>query len=270
MKTGQLLEKRHPLWCLFFVFLQTWWLSPAEALVPVPSCLLDAPKQSGTVERISDGDTIVLSDRRRIRIIGVNTLELNARYATDKRWAEKAKQRLNDLIAGKPITLAIGHEEFDRHGRTLAHVVLNDGSIAAHKLIQQGLGLAVTVGANSRCFDTFHAAEAQARESRLGIWQSPGNWQNQKDLLSNRDRGFQLITSVVTSIERKNNKPQMTLKNGLTVRFDKHWSRIKGSSNEYMRDYIGRKIELRGWIGGSAGQAVVTLSHPANLKILAH
>ena len=212
----------------------------------------------------------MLRDRRRIRLIGVNTLELSARYAPDKRWAEKAKQRLNELIGGKPITLAIGHEEFDRHGRTLAHVILNDGSIAAHELIKQGLGLAVTVGENSRCFDTFHAAEAQARESKLGIWQSPGKWQNQKDMLSNRDRGFQLITSVVTSIEIKKNKLQMTLKNGLAVKFDKHWYKLKGSADEDMRDYIGRRIELRGWVGGSAGQAVVTLSHPANLKLLAH
>lgn len=252
------------------MFLQALALSPAAARTPAPSCLLDAPKQSGTVERVSDGDTIVLSDRRRIRLIGVNTLELNSRYAPDQRWAEKATQHLKALIDGKPVTLAIGHEEFDRHGRTLAHVVLSDGSIAAHKLIQQGFGLAVTVGANTRCFEAFHSAEAQAKELRLGIWQSPGKWQNKKDVLSNRDRGFQVITSVVTSVELKKNKLQMTLKNGLAVKFDKHWSRVKDSADESMQDLIGKQIELRGWVGGSAGQPVMTLSHPANLKILAH
>ncbi|MFK8078564.1 MAG: thermonuclease family protein [Granulosicoccus sp.] len=252
------------------MLLQAIVLSPAAALTTVPGCLQDAPKQSGTVERVSDGDTIVLRDRRRIRLIGVNTLELNARFAPDKRWAEIATQRLEALIGSKPITLAIGHDEFDRHGRTLAHLVLNDGSIAAHKLIQQGLGLAVTVGANTRCFEVFHTAETQAREARIGIWQTPGKWQNNKAVLSHRDRGFQLITSVVTSVELKKNKLQMTLKNGLAVKFDKHWSGIKNSTVESVRDLVGRKVELRGWVGGSAGKPVVTLSHPANLKILSH
>lgn len=212
----------------------------------------------------------MLSDQRRVRLIGLNTLELNSQYKPDQRFARIAKQRLEALIGGKPVSLALGREEFDRHGRTLAHLVLSDGSMAAHKLIQEGLALAVTVGANTRCFDALHRAEREARAAHRGIWQLPGKWWHDTKPLRNRDRGFKLMSSKVLAVEYRKHTPQLTLKNGLTVKFDKHWARMDESTKNLPNALVGKKIELRGWVGNSAGQPVMTLSHPANLKIIAN
>lgn len=255
--------------CLFFVLCQ-FFLLPQSFADQQNSCLNGLRTEPATVERISDGDTIVLKDQRRVRIIGLNTLELNTRYKPDQIWARTAAKRLESMIGEQAVTLAYGSEEFDRHGRTLAHVVLDDGSIAAETLIFEGLALAVTVGANNRCHQEFHSAERNARAMRRGIWHSPGIWFNNKETLNRRDRGFQLVSSQVISIVQSSNKPRLSLSNGLLVKFDEHWTSLKETSSVLSMSLIGKNIELRGWVGNSAGQPSITISHPANLKILAN
>jgi endonuclease YncB( thermonuclease family) len=154
------------------------------------SCLDPAQAVTVTIARITDGDTVVLEDNRRVRLIGINTLELNTPDKQDLAMAIRARQALDDFFDNRQAQIIIGRDELDRHGRLLAHLGHPDGRDAAQTLVASGLGLAVAVGSNTRCADTLHSLELQARESSLGIWQSPGSWYLDKHALTGHERGF--------------------------------------------------------------------------------
>ena len=154
-------------------------------------CLDNTPETQVAVAKVTDGDTVVLTDGRRVSLIGVNTLELSSPSPKDKQWAEAAKEELEELIRSNSVTLVAGYEQFDRHGRTLAHLKFQDGRSVAEVLINQGLGLAITVGQNQRCALEFEESEQRARQAKLGIWKKPGNWFNSKKTMTGRERGFQ-------------------------------------------------------------------------------
>lgn len=231
-------------------------------------CLQDQPTETAQIERVSDGDTVVLTDKRRVRLIGLNTLELNSAAENDKLWAQRAKARLEELISDGKVTLKMGNDEFDRYGRTLAHIVLPDNTLAAETLISEGLAFAVTVGANNQCTFSLHESEQRARNANLGVWKSPGEWLSDETTMSPADRGFKLIRSSVENITKNGRVTVLTLRNGLNVKLDRHWG--KSDTSTVTSELLGQQIELRGWIGTNAGQTTVTLSHPANLQKITH
>lgn len=80
-------------------------------------------KESAIVERIIDGDTIVVYNDIHVRLLGVNTPERGEDYY------QNAKKFLEEKIANKTILLESGNEEYDRYGRKLAYVFLNQENI---------------------------------------------------------------------------------------------------------------------------------------------
>jgi len=97
------------------------------------SSSLDAADFSGQVVSVLDGDTIeVLHNNRaeRIRLNGIDCPEKGQAY--DK----KAKQAASALVFGKEVTFqAYGKDEY---GRTIADVLLPDGSNVNHELVKDG------------------------------------------------------------------------------------------------------------------------------------
>ncbi len=99
MVLAEKMRKRHPLRCLFCVGLL--FIQPVLAADNVPDgapCLDASLAQNVTVARVTDGDTVVLDDERRVRLIGFNTLELNTPDEQDKAMALLARQALQDFL----------------------------------------------------------------------------------------------------------------------------------------------------------------------------
>lgn len=241
----------------------------ATADSPVSSdvdCLNSTPSTPATITRVTDGDTVVLDDGRRVRLIGINTLELNSTRHEDKAWAHEAKTELEKHIQAQAVSLVTGLEEFDRHGRTLAHLKLKDGSSAADALIRQGLGLSIAVGANQRCAEQYEASENLARKAKLGIWKKPGNWFNTGQALTAREGGFRLIQSKVVRVRESENRTALELQNGLYVTMNKYFMPPQSDTNT--QGLLGRRVEVRGWLSKESGKQTLTLSHSSNLRVL--
>ena len=75
------------------------------------------------VERVIDGDTIVVWNNTHVRLLGINTPEKNELYY------QEAKNFMNNSVFNKTITLEYGKEKTDLYGRTLAYVILNGKNI---------------------------------------------------------------------------------------------------------------------------------------------
>lgn len=85
--------------------------------------------------RVTDGDTIRIGDER-IRIIGIDTAELDCRCARECSLARKAQARLRELLSSGYVT--IERKGKDRYRRTLATVRVGGRDVGA-VLIEEGL-----------------------------------------------------------------------------------------------------------------------------------
>ena len=84
------------------------------------------------VERVIDGDTIVVSNNTHIRLLGINTPEKNELYDIE------AMNSLIEMVSNKTVTLEYGKERTDLYGRTLAYVILDGKNINAEQ-VRRGL-----------------------------------------------------------------------------------------------------------------------------------
>ncbi len=83
-----------------------------------------------------DGDTVRLGDER-IRIIGLDAPELHARCRDERRLAERARDRMAELVAGERVEV-IRSTRRDKYRRTLAIIRVN-GVDVARVMIFEGL-----------------------------------------------------------------------------------------------------------------------------------
>ncbi len=124
----------------------------------------DRPYQLARVLSIVDGDTIVLTDGRRVRYVSIDTPERGDHFFTE---ASMLNRR---LVEGKQIKMYSGTRETDRYGRTLAWVEV-DGVAVAETLITMGLAH-ITGYRDSKMFiPRLITRQREAMDHRRGIWE---------------------------------------------------------------------------------------------------
>ncbi len=151
--------------------------------MPVLLCtilLAPAPAAAQVVERVVDGDTIVVRGVGRVRLIGVDTPETVAPGRPVEFFGREASAFTKRLLEGRPVRLEYDRERTDRYGRTLAYVHLADGTFANAEIIRRGYGHAYT-RFPFRYLDRFRQLEREARSAGRGLWNpaaSPGRAAN--------------------------------------------------------------------------------------------
>jgi endonuclease YncB( thermonuclease family) len=133
---------------------------------------------SGPVVSVLDGDTIeVLHNQvpERIRLSGIDCPEKGQAFG------KRAKQAASELVFGKDVTLQT--HGLDKYGRTLADVLLHDGTNVNHTLVKDGWCWWYRKYAPA---DTvLEALEKDAREAKKGLWADsqpvpPWEWRKQR------------------------------------------------------------------------------------------
>jgi micrococcal nuclease len=126
------------------------------------------------VERVVDGDTLVLSGGDRVRLIGVDTPETHHPTKPVQPFGPEAYEFTRRKVEGKRVQLKFDPGETkDRYGRTLAYVYI-DGEFLNELLIRQGLARALTnYPFSSDMKQVFRTAEAQAKAAKRGVWSLP-------------------------------------------------------------------------------------------------
>ena len=107
------------------------WAFPIASLL-IPVCIF-AASFTAPVVSVLDGDTIeVLNGHHaeRIRLSGIDCPEKGQAFGN------KAKHAASALVFGKQVTLQT--HGYDKHKRTLADVILRDGTNVNHELVKEG------------------------------------------------------------------------------------------------------------------------------------
>ena len=138
---------------------------------PTTSQRAEIPEGIYEVERVVDGDTLILANemRTRIRLIGANTPEMGN---PPQPFAPEASQFTQDAIArnGNIIHITFDGTKIDQYGRTLAMVWLGD-MLLNEQLIREGLARAeIQYNYSREMKNRFQSAENQAKWEKCGIW----------------------------------------------------------------------------------------------------
>ncbi|MBD2138766.1 thermonuclease family protein [Anabaena sp. FACHB-1237] len=140
------------------------------------------------VEKVSDGDTIVVTDSQgqkiTVRFACVDAPEIphSQKEKTSKRlkdvnqfsWGLRAQVRVEKLVKESKNHVILNITDSDRYHRKVAEVRLQNGTLIQEVLLKEGLTKVYPPYLN-KCpsKDVILAAQAQAQQQKRGIWDDP-------------------------------------------------------------------------------------------------
>jgi endonuclease YncB( thermonuclease family) len=146
-----------------------WWSAQPEGGEPGANGVELEPGVYG-VERVVDGDTLVLANQCRVRLIGADTPETVDRHRAVEPWGPEATRFTKEFVAGGEVRLEFDGPRQDKYQRYLAYVWVGDRMLN-EELIRAGLAAAKTgYPYSARMKARFREAEAEARAAGRGIW----------------------------------------------------------------------------------------------------
>ncbi|MBP6913522.1 MAG: thermonuclease family protein [Candidatus Levybacteria bacterium] len=116
------------------------------------------------VKNIVDGDTVILADDTRVRLIGINSPEENQPYY------EESKKKLESLLMNKFVDLVSDEDAVDQYGRKLKYIYLGDTHIN-YEMVKSGLSMVEIISPNVSHAAELNQAQSYARDKCLGIWE---------------------------------------------------------------------------------------------------
>jgi micrococcal nuclease len=162
---------------------RSWkWSLPGIVLVALLGAFFNPADQTAThgdfevVERVVDGDTLLLASGERVRLIGVDTPETKHPKKPVERFGKEASEFTRHMVEGKrvrlefdPANAVTGHKDNTQQKRTLAYVFLDDGRLLNAEIIKQSYGFALSRYPFAR-MEEFRRLEREAREQGRGLW----------------------------------------------------------------------------------------------------
>jgi endonuclease YncB( thermonuclease family) len=136
------------------------------ALLAVLAAEVEPAFAGPRVVRVLDGDSVVLSDGRQVRYLGVNSPEVGEPFS------DAARALNRRLVEGKEVRLKLDGPPTDRYGRTLAYVHVDRRFVNAD-LVRAGLAH-LFVFHPLREEATLAALQREARSARRGMWATGG------------------------------------------------------------------------------------------------
>ena len=122
------------------------------------------------VERVVDGDTIVISGGERVRMIGINTPESVKEAGEVEYFGIEASNFTKNKLGGKRVYLEKDVSNRDDYDRLLRYIYLEDGTFYNELIVKEGYAFAGTYPPDVKYNEILHEAETYARKNNLGLW----------------------------------------------------------------------------------------------------
>lgn len=236
-------------------------------------CVPPDSAETVTVRHVHDGDTLILEDMRKLRLLGYNTPEVARRERPAEPLAIEARDRLTYWIeaGGRHIRLQYDAERKDRYGRALAHAFLQNGDSIAELMLETGLATSLVIPPNLQHASCYTEAENRARAQHHGVWALPAyQAADLTKLETHRDR-YTVLRARVLELEQNTGGFIIwlgTYENAPRVRAYIATRDLELFQQPRLKTLTGRKIEVRGWLHRHDEIWTLQLRHPASLNIL--
>jgi endonuclease YncB( thermonuclease family) len=223
------------------------------------------------VKTVYDGDTVVLEDGRKIRFLGINTPEVQHRDKLADAGGDEAKRWLIDQLNNTKVRLEISAEKTDKYGRTLAHLFTEKKDHINLQLVAAGLAAVSIYPPNLLYVDQLLKAQNQAEFAKLGIWGRPEYAPLPVSRLTEAGHpGWTRLVGKVVNIRTTRKSvylefsPVLSAAEGATfeARIESQWLDLFPDVNSY----LGKTIEVRGWLNKNKGHLSMLIRHPSAIK----
>ncbi len=217
------------------------------------------------VKRVSDGDTLILENNERVRLLSVNAPEISSRYREAESGGIAAKNWLQAQLKQGQIYLQYDNEQRDRYNRLLAYAWSVDGTFLNEQLLKQGLATLALQPPNLHYADELIAAQQQAIQQQAGIW---GDKAYQPRKVSSLDetayRGWHRWRLAAKSLSQTRDYWVLTVDNKVSVRIAKKQQKLF----PVMEEYLNKPLEVRGWMSKRGDQYRLFVQHPSAIIVL--
>jgi len=122
------------------------------------------------VQRVIDGDTILLANGDRVRYLDIDTPETVHPSKPVECFGPESHQRNQELVENEYVTLKQSITNKDQYGRLLRYVYVGDIFVNA-VLVSEGYALAKDYNNPGHLYNYLESLEQNANEKQLGLWQ---------------------------------------------------------------------------------------------------
>jgi micrococcal nuclease len=217
------------------------------------------------VTRVFDGDTVMLEDGRKIRLLGINTPEVKHKNQDTEAGGESAKRWLSNKLINQKVRLVTDAEQTDKYKRTLAHLFTEKKEHINLQLVALGLATVNIYPPNLLYAEELTAAGNQAEKNKSGIWQMEDYARIPLESLNSEGHsGWTRLTGSVSVIRSSRKFVYMEFSDFFQARIEKRWLPLFPDINSYS----GKTLEIRGWLNKNHGGWSMLIRHPSAIKIL--
>jgi len=219
------------------------------------------------IKSIIDGDTLLLEDERLVRLIGINSPELNEEHPPAEPFADQAKITLQNLLKNiGSIGLIRDQEKRDRYQRILAHAFLPNGTNLQSEMLRVGMGVHVFMPPNEKFFDCYRRSQAEAMTASTGIWSHPRFQDHDAEVLTLRHLGYYTITGRIREITTSRHSTWLVVTDRFAFRIENEDLKyFKKQKPETLRTHT---VRVGGWIFPYNSGLNMRILHPKNIEIL--
>lgn len=125
------------------------------------------------VIRVVDGDTIVIDldgTETKIRMIGVDTPEsVHSDNSKNCQFGKISSDYTENLLSNQSVSLEYDAEKYDKYGRVLAYVYLDENMVNLD-LVINGYAVAKEYEPNTKYAEVFTEAQIKAEKAKSGMW----------------------------------------------------------------------------------------------------
>lgn len=127
---------------------------------------IESPSDSIYVTQVLDGDTFILSNNKTVRIVMIDTPEIN------EPLYKEASDCLSNLILNRTVELILIGSGKDRYNRILAEVMLDTTNIG-RRILYNGLAVMYVYPNNKYLIKNYLPAQLSAIDRQIGLWSLP-------------------------------------------------------------------------------------------------
>ena len=230
---------------------------------------IDTKSQSArylhTVAKVYDGDTIVLNNGERVRLLGINTPEIDSRFRQGEQGGQAAKRWLQAKLQQGQVYLEYDQQQRDKYKRLLAHCFLPTGEHLNKMIIEVGLASLSILPPNIRYSETLISAQQHAEQAKRGIWsQSEYKPRSAARLSKENSTGWQRFLATATVIKRGRKYVRLRLSENVDIRIPMANLALFPD----LETYLDRPLEIRGWAARSKQQFSILVRHPSAIIFL--
>lgn len=219
-----------------------------------------------SVASVIDGDTVLLADERRLRLIGIDAPEVPHRGRPGEPGAEAARARLQQLVANAELHLQPGATTRDDYDRLLGYLRDDNGRDIGAEMLRAGFAVVSLHEDNAQRADAYFAAETEAREAGRGLWAEPALQPLAAAEASAHRNSYRQLEGHVVTARAGDATAELQLESGLRLAVDESArGRFSGAA---LRALKGGKVRVRGVIRQRDGEPLIHLRHPGQMDQL--